>query len=90
MVLTPFRPPMSALVYSTIRWFTAISYFRHLCNLDFWNLQGFLWVVWCHRPPCSTVDKLKLIGVNTMSKFEGNYIWCLGIRLSGPRSRVVP
>ena len=47
---------------------------------------------WCHRPPYSAVDQLRLIGdlkgVNTMSRFEGNNFSYLGIRLSGPSSRV--
>ena len=47
---------------------------------------------WCHRPPYSAVDQLRLIGglkgVNTMSQFEGNNFWTVGTCLSGPRSRV--
>ena len=45
-----------------------------------------------NRPPFSAMDQLRLIGglkgVNTMSQFEGNNFWYLGIRLSSPRSRV--
>ena len=47
---------------------------------------------WCHRPPYSAVDQLRLIGglkgVNTMSQFEGNNFWTVGTCLSSPRSRV--
>ena len=47
---------------------------------------------WCHRPPYSAVDPLRLIeglkGVNTMSQFKGNNFWIVGTCLSGPRSRV--
>ena len=45
-----------------------------------------------HRPPYSAVEQLRLIGglkgVNTMSQFEGNIFWYLGICLSGPSNRV--
>ena len=68
------------------------SYFRHLCTLDFWHLQSFLWVVWYHKPPYSAVDQLRLIGglkgVNTMSQFEENNFWTVETCLSSPRSRV--
>ena len=43
---------------------------------------------WYCKPPYSAVDQLRLIGglrrVNTMSQFEGNNFWYLGIRLKVP------